>query len=80
MSTQPISLIEDIEKMRAALEQMVRRRVRRGRGGPEPQPSDSRSGRVLEALDEARKALLDGDEDGAFDAAARAAFTLRERR
>ena len=80
MSTQPDPLVEDIEKMRAALEQMARRRVRRGRGGLEQPPSDSRSGRVLEALDEARKALLDGDEDGAFDAAARAAFTLRERR
>jgi hypothetical protein len=80
MSTPSGSLEQDIERMRAALEQMARRHVRRPRRGPEQPPGDSRCGRVLEALDEARKALLDGDEDGAFDAAARAAFTLREKR
>jgi hypothetical protein len=80
MGTQSGSLEQDIERMRTALEQMARRRVRRGRGEPEHPPGDSRCGRVLEALDEARKAVLEGDEDGAFDAAARAAFTLREKR
>lgn len=80
MRTQSGSLDQDIQKMRAALEQMACRRVRRGRGGSEQPPGDGRRGRVFEALDEARKALLEGDEDGAFDAAARAAFTLREKR
>jgi len=72
------SLQAEIERMRGALERMARLRVRRYRGGPAQPATDPRRARALEALDEARTVLLEGDEDRAIDAAARAAFTLRE--
>ncbi len=45
---------------------------------PAPPSSDPRHLRTVKALDEAAGALARGDADSAFDAAARAAFTLRE--